>query len=339
MSDELQSALQRCAARIARAETILLATHEQPDGDAIGSTLGLAQALRERGKCVLVHLPEEMPPRYRFLIGAERVVRSVAADARFDLAIACDCGTADRLGEALSGFEQCAASLNLDHHAYGEPFGDENAVDPQAAATGVVVFQLLRAMDHALTPGVAEALWVALVSDTGGFRYPCTNAECMEIASALVAAGAMPGKVSEQLFEREPHGRIRLLASALSTLTRSPSGAVAWISIDGSACAREGLPEDTPDGFIGFPRSIDGVQVALSFRDLGTGHIRVSMRSRGAIDVGALALAWGGGGHRNASGFTAESSLEALVARLVPQLERLAAAVPAEPAPGHHALM
>jgi phosphoesterase RecJ-like protein len=313
--------LARCVAALARTTRPLIAMHEFPDGDALGSALALGLLLEARGARVTVYSPQGAPPNLRFLPGAERIVRSIPEAARFDLCIACDAGDPSRLGTDLPPPERRGPTVNLDHHAGVPRFGEVNLVDGQASSTGVLVYRVMKRMGASLTEPVATCLWVSLVSDTGSFRYSNTNAECLRIAHELVEAGVRPGEISSRLFESQPLDRVRLLAEVLRTLSLSPCRRIAWLTAHSEAFALAGTTEETVDGFVAYPRSIEGVEVALLFRQ-EAGGARVSLRSRGAVDVGAIALGFGGGGHHNASGCFVEGGLGEVRAKVLREVER-----------------
>ncbi len=301
-SPAIETAMAQCLAAFERGQRFLLTMHEFPDGDALGSALALAQALRERGKDVTVYSPQGPPQNMRFLFGADTVVRSLASDLRFDVCVACDAGDDTRLGPDLPDRERRGEVLNIDHHPRCTPFGHANLIDPQAAAVGVLVYRLLKAMGHPISRDIATCLWVSIATDTGNFRHSNTNPECMRIAFEMVETGVRPGEVSSRMYESQPLSRVRLLAEVLRTLSLSADGRVAWVVANREVFEKAGTSEETADGFISYPRSIAGVEVALLFREESPLRFRVSFRSRGKVDVGAIATRFGGGGHHNASG-------------------------------------
>ncbi len=316
------AALERCAQALASCQRVLLTMHEFPDGDALGSALSLALALESSGKQVVVYSPQGAPQNLRFLPGAERIVRSLAASERFDACIACDAGDLARLGPDLPSADRRGLVVNLDHHPRSKPFGDINVVDPQAASVGVLVHRLLVLMGHSLTTEIATCLWVSLATDTGNFRHSNTNAECLRIACALVERGVRPGEVASRMYESQPLSRVRLLSEVLKTLSVSPCGQYAWITAARQDFEAAGTHEETADGFISYPRSIAGVEVALLFREESPGRSRVSLRSRGKVDVGAIAVRFGGGGHHNASGCSVEGTLDEVRAHVLREVEK-----------------
>jgi phosphoesterase RecJ-like protein len=306
------------------ARRLLVTMHRQPDGDALGSTLGLAAALREAGKEAVVYNPDPPPRAYRFLPGADRIVATLSPAERFDATIVADAGRADRLGPDLPGPDRRGIFVNLDHHAATEPFGDLNYVDPAAASVGVLVFKLLRALGLPVSRPVATCLYASIVADTGGFRYASTDPEALRIAAELLEAGVDPWEMTVQLYERQPIERMRLLAEVLSTLEVGGGGALAMLTITAAMQARTGTSENLTDGFINHARAIEGIEVAASLTELADGRPegwQVSFRSRGRIDVSRIASRLGGGGHRNAAGCLLAGGLAEARARLAAEVE------------------
>lgn len=316
-----EQALIRCVTAIARGRRFLVTMHQGPDGDAAGSALGLAQALREMGREVTVYNPTGIPAQLRFLPGAREVVRALPPDVRFDVTVACDTAIPSRLGPDVPGPDRRGVFINLDHHASTAPYGDVNLIDADASAVGVLVHRILARLEHRLSAEVATCLWVSLISDTGNFRHPNTDVETMRVATQLVEAGAKPGEITSQLYDSQPLERVKLLAEVLPSLTVAMDGKVAYLSVTEEMMRRAGTEQESSEGFVAYPRSIAGVEVALVFREAG-GKVRVSLRSRGRIDVEAVAARLGGGGHHNASGCTLETDLEVARSMVLAEVER-----------------
>jgi len=318
----LEPAFARCVEAIGKAHRILIAMHEFPDGDALGSALALALAFRELGKEPLVYSPQGAPPNLRFLPLADQIVRTVSKEARFDLCFSCDAGDPNRLGPDLPDAGRRGELIVIDHHPRTRPLGAINLIDPQAAAVGVLVHRLFKLLGHPMSRDIATCLWVSIVSDTGSFRHSNTNLECMDLAQVLVARGVRPGEISSRMYESQPLERVRLLAEVLRTLTLAYGGRVAWVTAAREVFERVGTQDETADGFISYPRSIQGVEVALLFREEASGRSRVSFRSRGRVDVGTIASRFGGGGHHNASGASIEGHLDEVRAIVLREVEK-----------------
>jgi len=295
---------------IDRSQTFLIAAHESPDGDALGSTLALANALREMGKDVVAYNKDHAPLEYEFLPGYETVVHKVDESRSFDAGFVLDAGDLTRAGDWIQGC--CRALVNIDHHPFSQDFGDIYYVDTEACATGVLIYRLLQAAGHQVSTDVATCIYTAILSDTGSFRYSNANPEAFHVAGEMVAAGVDPWSIASGLYESQEEGRLRLLSLALPTLRVSSCGLYASIAVTLDMYDATATIENYTDRFINYPRSIRGVEVAIFFRQLTKDTFKVGFRSMGSVDVGALARAMNGGGHHNAAGATVDGSLESV---------------------------
>lgn len=278
----------------------LVASHESPDGDAIASTLALANALREAGKEVVAFNRDGVPNDYRFLPGWEQVVTRVPEDAVFDAGFVLDAGELRRAGAWIKG--RCRTLINIDHHPHSENFGNIYWVDEAASATGVLVYRLLKAVGRPISLDVATCIYTTILSDTGSFRYSNADPEAFHVAGEMVTLGVDPWSIASGLYESQEEVRLRLLGLALPTLDVSACGTFAAITVTAEMFAATGTHAEHTDRFINYPRSIRGVEVAILFRQTGPERFKVGFRSKGKIDVGALAREFGGGGHHNAAG-------------------------------------
>jgi phosphoesterase RecJ-like protein len=212
--------------------------------------------------------------------------------------------------------------LNLDHHITTEPFGDLNYVDPAAASVGILAYKIINGLEHPLSRDAAECIYASILADTGCFRYSSTDPECLRVAAELLEAGVDPWEMTVRVYEMQPLARMRLLADVLRTL--EVHGKLATITITNEMVARTGSPLDLTDGFINYARSVDGVEVAASFREPADGSRawRVSFRSRGRVNVAAIAQKFGGGGHHNAAGCSIEGDEASVRARIAEEIEQ-----------------
>ena len=303
------------------AKRALFTMHRGPDRDALGSALALACAMRELGREVTVYNPDELPYNFKFLRGADQVARTVPADARFDVTIVTDAGAFNRLGPDVPPPDRRGVLLNLDHHITTEPFGDINYVDPHAASVGILAYKIIRGLGHPLSRDAAECIYASILADTGSFRYSSTDPECFRVAAELLEAGVDPWEMTVRVYEQQPLARMRLLADVLKTL--EVHGKLATITITNEMMARTGSPIDLTDGFINYARSVDGVEVAASFREPSNGGAwRVSFRSRGRVNVAAIAQKFGGGGHHNAAGCSIAGDEAAVRAKIAEEIEQ-----------------
>jgi len=302
----------------------LLFLHELPDGDSVGSTLGLRLALLRLGKEVTVAGPDHVPRVYRFLPGAEHVVLTTElVPADWDVTVLLDCAEPARVKDAWA--MACAHShtvINIDHHATNTMFGDVNLVDPKAAATAEQVYDVLGDLGVTVDREIGLCLLAGLVTDTGSFRYENTTPRALRVAAALLEAGAEPWELATRLYESRALSGLRLLARALQTLTLTEDGRIAWLVVDDSMLAETGAEEEETEGLVNYPRSLEGVEIAVVFRVLGTGETRVALRSRGRADVSRMARALGGGGHPRAAGCLIPGGREEAVARVLAEARR-----------------
>jgi phosphoesterase RecJ-like protein len=300
--------IERILQLIDQNQTFLVAAHASPDGDAIGSTLALTNALLEMGKEVVAYNADHLPLEYAFLPGYQSVVSHVDSSRKFDAGFVLDAGELSRAGDWIR--QSCETLVNIDHHPYSEDFGEIYYVDTKACSTGVLVYRLLQAAGHEITGNVAICVYTAIISDTGSFRYSNANPEAFSVAGEMVAAGVDPWSIASGLYESQEEQRLRLLAMALPTLRVSQCGLYASVTVTLDMYEVTGAKPEHTDRFINYPRSIRCVEVAIFFRQISENNFKVGFRSKGSIDVGSLARAMNGGGHYNAAGATAEGSLE-----------------------------
>jgi phosphoesterase RecJ-like protein len=293
---------------IERSQTVLVASHESPDGDALGSTLALTIALREMGKDVVAYNCDHPPRDYAFLPGYSTIVSDLDDNQIFDAGFVLDAGELRRAGAWIRG--RCRTLVNIDHHPYSENFGDIYYVDTQASATGVMIYRLLHAAGFNVSRDVATCIYTSILSDTGSFRYSNANTEAYQVAGEMIAIGVDPWSIASSLYESQDLQRLRLLGLSLTTLRISSCGLYASLAVTLDMYERAGAREEHTDRFINYPRSIRGVEVAIFFRQLAEDRFKVGFRSKGNIDVGALARAMDGGGHHNAAGAEVRGSLE-----------------------------
>lgn len=291
---------------IRKERSFLIATHINPDGDALGSALALAFALEEMGKEIFVFDRDPVPEFYRFLPGFERFRQDIPEDVVRDaVLILLDCNGPDRA--SLEGFA-FRKSIVIDHHETESSFGDFRWIDRSAAATGLLVFALIKELGITPSPDIATNLYAALSVDTGTFRYSNTSAGVFRVAAELVDRGAEPHVVADHLYERWSERRFRLLIETLKTLEIHDG--IGLIHVTGGMFSQAGAsPEDT-ENFSNFPRMIDSVRLAAFFRAAGEKTWKVSLRSKGEVNVAAVAERFGGGGHRNAAGYRIQADLE-----------------------------
>lgn len=313
------------------ASTVVISTHINPDGDGLGCECALALALRSSGKSVRIVNISSTPANYLFLNDLFPIETfdasthgSVIKNA--DALVLVDANQASRLAGMSSLWSASPArKICIDHHPEPESGADVLLLDVTSAATGLIVYRLLVEEFHfPVTPAIATALYAAIMTDTGSFRYPKTDAVVHTVTAALVDAGANPGRVYEDIFEKGSAGRLRLLGSMLTNLQIAHHGRVAWVSITQEMFAATQTSEVDTDAFVTFALQISGVQIALMFTEL-PGLVKVNVRSKGQIPANALAKEFGGNGHLNAAGArVTAAAMEHLIPRI---LERAGAYV------------
>lgn len=301
--------------KIRTSHSFLLTTHEGPDGDAVGSSLALASILRKTGKDVVVHYRDAVPDLYGFLPGVDSVQAHIP-DRDFDVAFVLDIGELRRAGDEFCSFGRIGTIINLDHHLACENFGVYNLIDPAAAATGVLVYRIASAMGYAFDFDTALCLYVSIITDTGSFRYSNANREAFTIAGQMIDCGINAWDVAEQLYENQPRKRLELLARCLPTLEIIKDGLAASVTVTLDMYEATGADAELTDGFVNYPRSIKGVEVAIFFRQLEENRVKVGFRSKGKVNVAVFSAAMGGGGHHNAAGCTVDGTLEEVKARV-----------------------
>lgn len=314
-------AIKKIAELIAGAGSILVASHESPDGDAIGSTLALTNALRATGKQVVAFNQDGVPENFRFLPGSELVRSEISPTERFDVGFILDAGELRRAGNFLR--EQCRVLVNVDHHPYSEALGPCDLLDTTASATAALVCRVLDGCQIPIDLDVARCIYTGILSDTGSFRYSNANPEAFRLAARMVELGVDPWGIASGLYESQDAARLRLLALALQTLTVSSCGRMASVTVTDAMLSQADATAEHTDGFVNYPRSVRGVEVALFFRQVGPASYKVGFRSKGEIDVGSLARELGGGGHHNAAGALVDGDIDEIRTTVFQRLERL----------------
>jgi bifunctional oligoribonuclease and PAP phosphatase NrnA len=315
------SAIEQVAAAIRDRDRFLLTAHEGPDGDALGSLLGMHHLLTQLGKDSVMFLAAKefpLPIEYRFL-PLEEVFHEPPADMQDRTVVFLDCGNIDRMPvDFLADGENLR--LNIDHHHDNTLFGDVNLVDVEASSTAEIVYELAILLGAEITPEIASALYVGMVTDTGKFMYENTNARTHRIAAELIEAGVVVDEIYRRLYEHVPVEKLSLLSRALEGIERHCDGTLVLSYITASDYVATGSGEEMTEGIIDHLRSIEGAKVAALVRDLGDrgrAARKVSLRSSsGGVDVSAIARRHGGGGHKRAAGFSTDLELEALVSFL-----------------------
>jgi phosphoesterase RecJ-like protein len=295
------------------ASHVLLAAHVHPDGDALGSLFGLGDILESQGKKVFRYLHEPVSHLLDFLPNVNLASNDLDAALQFAehakaagekvVAVALDCGDADRLGAAKEKLLSISPFIVIDHHHGHRDFGDHLWLESTSSSTGEMVYELALALGARVSLDAALCLYVALVTDTGSFRYDCTSPRTLRIAADLVETGVRPDDVAKKVYDNYTLARLRLMEMVLATLAVHADGKIALISVSADMFERSGASSEDVEGFIDYPRSLSSVQVAGFVKETQAGTVSVSLRAKGEVDVAAIAAGFGGGGHKNAAGF------------------------------------
>jgi phosphoesterase RecJ-like protein len=305
-----QSSFDEIGAVLRSNERFAILSHVRPDGDALGSQLGLGLSLSKMGKTVMVRNEDGLLEKYSFLPGGEFLQTPLSEPQDFDVAIALDTATQSRIGTAMELVRSAKTWINIDHHPSNPRYGDLVYIDSSAPATGQILFELITSQGLPMDAAIAENLFVAISTDTGSFQYPNTTARTFEIGAELLRCGVDVGRVSQLLYESYPRRRAELLRELLGTMRFEGGGRVASFSLSLQTAQRLGAKPEDNEGLIDHIRAIQGVVVAVFFEELPEGKVRVSMRSKSdAADVCAICTKFGGGGHKLAAGARVRGTL------------------------------
>jgi bifunctional oligoribonuclease and PAP phosphatase NrnA len=307
--------LKEVLTQIERRDRFLLTSHARPDGDAIGSALACCEILRRMGKRADVVLRDGVPRIYQPLPFADQVVQADRVNGNYEAAILLECDSLQRT--RLLGLED-RFLINIDHHLSGRPFGHVNWIDPEAVATAEMVYRLGSTMEVPISPQIATCLYTALLTDTGSFMFEGTNERTFGLARELVRAGADPALCARNVYFAHSTAKMRLLGAALSNLHRE--GPLACICVTREQMESIGAKDEDCEGLVNYALSIQDVEVAAFFRELPDGRYRVSLRSKGAVNVAAVAERFGGGGHMCASGCSLDGPFSSAVGRVLDAL-------------------
>jgi bifunctional oligoribonuclease and PAP phosphatase NrnA len=286
----------------------LITSHIDPDGDAIGSVFSMYWALASLGKHPAVYLKDPIPYKYAFLPKPPAFTANMPRE-RYDAVFVLDCGNLFRVGYGHESLRQMGPLINIDHHTTNETFGIVNIIDEEASSTAEVLHSLYEALGIPVTPDMALDIYTAILTDTGSFRFENTNSSAFIICEKMLRAGVNPSYVSQMVYNSHPKERFLLLGLVLATLTTYAGDTIAIVYVTEEMFRKANASKELTDGFVEYVKEIRGTEVAVLFREVPKGY-KVSMRSKGTIDVAHICNNFGGGGHKNAAGCTIEGSLE-----------------------------
>jgi phosphoesterase RecJ-like protein len=303
---------------VEKKDRFAVTSHVRPDGDSLGSSLGLYWLLRALDKDVEVTMRDTAPHAYQQLPGAAAIRVTPSVDRPYDAVFVIECSDIDRPG--LIDLEKQFV-VNIDHHSTTALFGAINWIDSTASAVGEMIYNLCKATGVRVTKEIAECVYTALLTDTGSFHYSNTTERTFKIASELVRTGVKPAKTAEAIFGSYQWPKIELLSLVLATAKRDETGHIAWMEQTLEMQEQTRASEEDADGFVNYPLSVGEVEATALFKECSPGVYRTSLRSKGDVNVAKVAEQFGGGGHRNAAGCTLKGNLDSVERQVVPLLQ------------------
>lgn len=288
----------KIASFLREVQDVTILTHINPDGDALGSSFAMCAALEGMGKRAKVVLPEPLPDHFAFMDWQPVLYEESMA---VQTVVALDCGDSNRLGATEALLERAESVVLLDHHKTGNPFGDLHFVDPARGATGEILFELLDELQVPLTPEIASALYVAISTDTGGFRYSNTTPRTHQIIAKLLEVPFDAARINRFLYDYVPYTKLKLTALALESLEFFHQGKIGVIAVSMDMLRQSGATYADTDGLTDYTRDVQGVEIGILLKEKGPEEIKISLRSNEYADVSAVALEFSGGGHARAS--------------------------------------
>lgn len=304
---------------------VLITSHIDPDGDAIGSLVAMGVALQTYGIDTTLYNESPIPAVYRFLPGVEHISKTLEGETPFDTAIVLDCSNLDRVGSRADQVSAVPVVINIDHHVTNNGFGDLQIIDSSACATAEIVYRLVKAMDVEINKTMAISIYTGIVTDTGSFRFSNTNHAAFTICDEMVQKGVQPYNVAQHVYGTYSLGRIKLLNLALESIEISKNGTVSMMMLTQQMLNDTGTHTEDADGLINYARRIEDVKLAALIQEQKNGNhgqagakqYHVSLRSNGSVDVAAIASGFGGGGHPSAAGFDIKMTLSDLKHKII----------------------
>ena len=315
--------MEKVVKAIKKHKKFLITAHINPEGDSIGSQLAMKELLEKLGKTAVIVDNDPVPSHYRFLSGTKGISNRLDRVSDFDAAVVLDCPTLNRIGRVNELLTDDKTVINIDHHISNEKFGDVRWVNPEASSAGEMVYILFKKFSIELSRDAALAIYIAILTDTGSFNYDNTTSDTHRIVGELLKHGLKPADVSEDVYERRSAMDISFLGLVLSTIKINKTGEVAYLEITKKMLKATGADAAKAEGFVNYARSIEGIKVAVIFKEdpKKPGIISVSFRSKGNADVNKIASAFGGGGHVKASGCVVAGSLSEVKGKVLLKIE------------------
>lgn len=316
--------LQMAKAFIKKHDDFMVVSHVNPDGDAVSSTLAVGWLLHSLNKQFMMINEGSTPDKFAYLWGKEQIINlDEARPARkYKYIIAVDCADFARIGKVSEWFESDAQLLNIDHHPTNDYYGAVQVINPDAAATAEILYDLLQAFEIQWNEQIASCIYTGILTDTGGFRYANTSSKVMQTAASLLDSGVHASRLADHLLERSTMAHILLLQRALNSLSFNSKQSIGWIVITADDMKETQASNEDLEGLVNYPRNIEGIEVGVLFKEVRQDTYKVSFRSAGQVDVARIAQNYGGGGHKRAAGCTVNNQIELLVQDVIAKLER-----------------
>jgi bifunctional oligoribonuclease and PAP phosphatase NrnA len=309
--------IEEIIAAIVTGKKFLITAHVRLDGDALGSELALYLMLKDLGKEAVIYNQDATPEHYRFLPATEHIVHDLEHLEKYDVGFILDCSELERVGKISADVVKIKTLINVDHHVSNGGFCKLRLLDPKASSTGELLCRLMRQMHVKMTQDICTNLYAAILTDTGGFRYSNTRQDALRAAGDLVEGGANPQWISENIYESDPPAKLRLLSRVMETLTldmemRTASLVVTWQHLQDTGAIME-----QTDGFVDIPRSVKGIDIAMLYTQMGEEQYKLSLRSKGKVNVEKIARKFGGGGHVNAAACRIDGPIDEVQSRVL----------------------
>ncbi len=311
--------------QVQKGSRIAVISHINPDGDSLGSLLGLSLALKKQGAAVTTFVNDDVPQKYRFLPQIDQVIRyDLNQRECFDICFVLDCGDEKRLGYSIDLLKKGRQIVNIDHHVSNAGFGDINILDPEASSTCEMIYRLItQEMEVDIDKAMAICLYTGIVTDTGNFRYDSTSPETHHIAGALLEKGVELKELTYHLHQNNTFGSMKLLGHLLAGLKTYFDGKVAVMEVTHDLLKAYQVQYDEVEGMINYARDIKGVEVAVILKELEAGEVKISLRSKTTFDVSRLAQTFGGGGHKKASGAVMAGTIQEVKDQILDKIQRM----------------
>lgn len=304
-----------------KTKSFLVVSHDMPDGDAIGSVLAVGKALENLNKDVILFIGDEIPDKYHFMYGSDKIITDGEISYIPPVLFVLDCGDLSRVKLKKEFFSK-KTIVNIDHHLSNSYFGDINIIDINACATGEIIFKLFKELNIEIDLDIATAIYTAILTDTGSFRFSNSTPDSHLIAAELIKSGVKPEKISREIYEKRSIEGLKILSKALECLNVSKCGNYAWTFITKEMLAETGAVESDLEGIINYVREIKGVEIGILFKQVSDSVVKVGFRSNEWVDVRQLAVKFSGGGHKRASGCLIRGKLGDVINLVLKEVEK-----------------